>query len=157
MKRIFLLLLMILFLSIHIYSLDYYYIEEDMVWKVKNGNPREPGLENLEKSFEFLKDSSLKGTDLAYEAFFKGDEFLKFRIFVKGESLNGGTTFGGKNPNTYPIVKKGKITIGFDKALSKYVEIFILKNQMVVNIEELTLMHNKEIAKIILDMIAKSI
>jgi hypothetical protein len=125
------------FLCSYIYAQkDYVLVEDDMVWEVRNGNPSG---KTFREGLMLLEDHPLEGRLLAANTFEKGDEFVKFRIFEKGEVLTGGSTFGGKNPGTFPIVRRGKITLGFDKALSKYVEIFISGDQMVTDIENLDL------------------
>lgn len=132
-----LMILVLFFLCSYIYAQkDYVLVEGDMTWEVRNGNPSG---KSFREGLMFLEDHPLEGRLLAADTFEKGDEFVKFRIFEKGDKLTGGSTFGGKNPGTFPIVRKGKITVAFDKVLARYVEIFILGHQIVTDLKSLDL------------------
>ena len=141
MKRI-LMLMFILFLSLYIFAQEVIIIEEDMVWQKKNGNPSGKSLvENLELLRKHAHHPN-PVIDLAIETW--GGNLWKWKTFTKGDSMNGGSTFGGRNqdqdPSSYPIIRKGGITIGFEEEIvAKYIAIYFLGDQAVLDMEDLNL------------------
>lgn len=128
-------LVLISFLSINIFSLAFKVEEKDMTWRRMGVDPF---CGSFKEAIMAFKKDPLDVREFCVQQWNKGDEYRKYRVFQQGDFLQG-TVYSGKLPGTVPIVKYGKITIGFDKAYSKYVECYKYGQQVADSIEKLNI------------------
>jgi hypothetical protein len=128
-------LIIFLFISIYI-SAEVIVVKGDMMWEEMGGNPNVDDLSFRENVQDFPDPPEV--IDFLSTEWEKGDAFRKYKIFHRGDSF-GSSIYGGKLPNTIRVFRDGTITVGFDKAYSKYVECYKFGNKIFTTLEGLEL------------------
>ncbi len=133
MRRI-LMIMMIFLLSIYIFADNEVIIREGpMEWRKPGGNPSG---KSFQENIKSLKRHPSNVREAAIKKWEEGDSSRGFATFSKNDTFEG-STFGGKNSGTTPIVWYGTVTIVFEEPVySKYVDIYVHNEQIIDNIEE---------------------